>query len=127
MKILQLLIILFVLLFPFVGSAQSILGDWAMEGTTPEGEATTTKISFLEDGKMTVDFGNDGTIDVQSTYQLNGNQVSFRDTSEESPCYNKVGTYEFQIEGDTLTARVVDDPCDERRGDGEPGTMTRME
>lgn len=120
-------LILSLLLSPLFLSGQSIYGSWAMEGTTSDGETVTNTVSFMENGQMTVDFGSDGSVDVEAAFTLDGNQISISDSNEESPCYNKIGIYAFSIDGKTMTAEVVEDPCDERRGDGKAGTMTRVD
>ena len=119
---------LFIVLFlftPFLMTAQSIVGDWLMDGKTPDGHTIVNKVSFNADGTLTVDLGNDGSIDVNATYTVEGNKVSMDDTSKESPCYGTVGIYEIKIEGDKCTAKVVEDACAVRKGDGKPSIMTR--
>lgn len=110
---------------PVLLSAQSITGSWIMEGTTPDGVKVANKVSFGEDGVFTVDFGMDGSIDVNGTFTVDGGKISLSDSMEESPCYGKVGVYTFVVAGDEVTVQLVEDPCDARRGDGKPMTMKR--
>ncbi|WP_020570465.1 hypothetical protein [Neolewinella persica] len=109
--------IIFLLFAPFFLQAQDFLGSWTMSGTTPEGQTITNTIAFNADGTMTVDFGNDGKVDVNATYTHKGNQISVSDTSKESDCYGKLGVYSVTVSGDTFTAVLVSDPCDARRAD----------
>jgi len=108
---------------------QSIIGDWLVQGTTPTGTAYTNKISVKADGTIEVDFGNDGTINVVTTYTLDNvnDRISLLDTDENSPCYNIVGLYEFRIKGNTNTVRVVNDPCVTRSQGNEDLFLTRIE
>jgi hypothetical protein len=117
MKNTRFLPILFLLFTPFFLQAQDFVGSWTMSGTTPEGQTITNTITFKADGKLTVDFGSDGQVEVNATYTQKGNQVSFSDTSKESDCYGKVGVYNVSVSGDTFTAVLVSDPCDARRAD----------
>lgn len=112
-------------IIPFFMSAQSVVGSWLMEGTTESGAKITNKISFLASGDMTVDFANDGSIEVKATYTQTGDKVSITATSKEDPCSGTVGVYQVTIAGNTCTAKVVNDPCDARRGDGTPMVMTK--
>lgn len=96
-----------------------------MDGKTPDGQTVTNKVTFKADGALQVDFGNDGSVDVHSTYTLDGNKISMNDTTKESPCYGMKGIYEIKIEGDKCTFTVVEDACAVRKGDGKPGTMSR--
>lgn len=110
---------------PFFMSAQSVVGSWLMEGTTESGAKIMNKISFLASGDMTVDFANDGSIEVKATYTQTGDKVSITATSKEDPCSGTVGVYQVTVAGNTCTAKVVNDPCDARRGDGTPMVMTK--
>lgn len=109
--------ILFLLFTPFLAQAQDFLGSWALSGTTPEGKTITNTVTFKADGTMTVDFGSDGKIDVNSTYTHKNNRVSVSDTGNEGGCYGKVGVYDVTVAGDTFSAVLVSDPCEARRMD----------
>lgn len=119
----------FVFLCLFLGSqsltAQSMIGDWYVSGQMPDGTEVTHKITFKEGGTMTVDMGNDGTVDVNSTYTMDGYRISMSDTDEASPCKGKVGVYDLVIEKEKMVAKLVEDACDARRGDGKDMVMTR--
>jgi uncharacterized protein (TIGR03066 family) len=123
----QLVLIFVLFLFaPFFVSAQSIVGDWLMDAKTPDGQPSVMKVSFKADGKLKVDFGNDGSIDINGTYTLDGNKISLNDASTESPCYGKVGVYEMKVEGDKLKVKLIEDACEIRKGDGKPSEMRRV-
>lgn len=112
---------------PFFMSAQSVVGSWLMEGTTESGAKIMNKISFLANGDMTVDFANDGSIEVKASYTQAGDKVSINATVKEDPCYGTVGVYQVTMAGNTCTAKLVEDPCDARRGDGSPMIMTKVQ
>ena len=126
MKISKLVIAVFMLLTPFLVSAQSIVGDWLRNDITEAGVAVKSKISFKKDGKMLFDFANDGKVDVELVYTVKGNQFTVKVVTPNHPCGDTVGTWEFRIEGDTFYGKPIDEPCDLRRGDGKEGTMTRV-
>lgn len=117
MKITRFLPVFLLLCTPFFLGAQDFLGSWTMPGTTPEGESITNTITFNADGTMTVDFASDGTVDVKSTYTYADGKVSVSDSSSESPCYGKTGVYQVAVNGKSMTATLVSDPCEARRAD----------
>lgn len=102
------------LIVPMCLSAQDVTGNWAMSGTAPDGQAYNTTISFHADGTMTVDMGNDGSIDIQANYTLADSQMSISDLAEQSPCYGKTGVYSVSLDGDQMTVTLIDDPCEAR-------------
>ncbi|MEM8582683.1 MAG: hypothetical protein AAGF87_00370 [Bacteroidota bacterium] len=105
------------LIVPTCLCAQEVTGNWAMSGTAPDGQAYNTTISFHADGTMSVDMGNDGSIDIQANYTHADGQMSISDIAEQSPCYGKTGVYSISLNGDQMTVALVDDPCDARRID----------
>ena len=127
MKRSKLIIAVFTLFTPFFLSAQSVVGDWLMDAVAPDGSLVKNKLSIKDNGIMEIDFGNDGTVNVVTSYTVDGDKISLKDTSEDSPCYNVVGVYQFKIKGNTNTVRLVDDPCEARRGEGTEMLMTRIE
>lgn len=120
-------LILFSVLFLLGSSlaAQSMQGSWLMEGTTEDGAKITNKITFAADGSLTVDFANDGTVEVRAAYKQEGNKVTILAPAKEDPCHGTTGVYQVSIDGDVCTVNLVEDGCDMRRGDGKPGKMTR--
>lgn len=126
MKTHNFLFILFFLMTSFALSAQSMVGTWTYEATTPDGTAVTNTMTMNEDGTFTVDFASDGKPDVLGTYKIDGNQITISDTPAESPCYGKDGVYSFQTEGDTITITLIEDACEIRRSD-RPMILTRKQ
>jgi len=126
MKNTKFLFVAALLASPLFLNAQSFVGNWAFEGVDQAGNAATHTISFSTDGTLTVDFASDGTVDVESTYTMDGDIISFSDTSDKSPCYGKVGKYHMKVESDKIIASLVEDPCDARRGDGTDLIMTKQ-
>lgn len=118
--------VLALLLSPVFLFAQSIEGDWLLEGQNEAGETVFSKVSFLADGGMQIDFGNDGSLDISSTYTLENDQVTLIDQDEESPCFGVAGIYQVAISDTEMNVKLVEDPCDQRRGDGSPMSMRRL-
>jgi hypothetical protein len=113
------------LTLPFFLAAQDYVGSWNMPGMLEDGTKITNTVTMKADGTMTVDFGSDGAVDVNMTYTVTDGVISMTDHSKESPCHGTVGKYRIAVSGDTMTATLVDDPCDARRGDGSKMVMTR--
>ena len=111
---------------PFALPAQSMVGSWIYQDTTPDGTEVTNTMTMLEDGTFTVDFASDGKVEVLGTYAIDGSQITIRDTPEESPCYGKDGVYSFSLEGDVATITLIEDACEIRRRD-RPWTITRKQ
>lgn len=126
MKTYNLLFTMLFLMTSFALSAQSMVGTWTYQATTPDGTEVTNTMTMNEDGTFTVDFASDGKADVLGTYAIDGNQITISDTPEESPCYGKDGVYSFNIEGDTVTITLIEDACEIRRSD-RPMILTRKQ
>ncbi|MBK8967995.1 MAG: hypothetical protein IPM36_15280 [Lewinellaceae bacterium] len=124
MKMHHFLFILLLSMTPFALTAQSMVGSWTYQATTPDGAEVTNTMIMNEDGTFTVDFASDGKAEVLGTYTIEGSKITIRDTPEESPCYGKDGVYNFQLEGDALTITLIEDACEIRRRD-RPWTITR--
>lgn len=126
MKTHNFLVILLFLMISFDLSAQSMIGSWTYQGTTPDGTEVTNTMTMKEDGTFTVDFASDGKTDVLGAYTIDGSTITIKDTPKESPCYGKDGVYSFKLEGDTVTITLIEDACDIRRSD-RPWTLTRKQ
>ncbi|MEZ4939540.1 MAG: hypothetical protein R3D58_01660 [Saprospiraceae bacterium] len=124
MKMHHFLFILLLSMTPFALTAQSMVGSWTYQATTPDGAEVTNTMIMNEDGTFTIDFASDGKAEVLGTYTIEGSKITIRDTPEESPCYGKDGVYNFQLEGDALTITLIEDACEIRRRD-RPWTITR--
>ena len=77
-------------------------------------------------GKYMVDFGNDGTIEIEGVYELQETQMTIKDTGGERACLNQVGVYSFKVTTEDLIMTPISDPCEGRSG---PDAMqfTRMD
>lgn len=117
MQNLKLTLLFLFLAAPFFLTAQDYLGSWNMAGVAPDGTKVTNTVTMNADGTMTVDFGSDGTIEVRSTYSVSDGVVSMTDSSKESPCHGMTGKYRLAVSGNTMTAKLIEDPCDARRSD----------
>ena len=54
------LFILLLSMTPFALTAQSMVGSWTYQATTPDGAEVTNTMIMNEDGTFTVDFASDG-------------------------------------------------------------------
>lgn len=126
MKTHHFLFILLLFTTPFALSAQSMVGSWTYQDTTPDGTEVTNTMTMHEDGTFTVDFASDGKADVLGTYTIDGSKITISDTPKESPCHGKDGVYSFKLEGDTVTITLIEDACEIRRRD-RPWTITRKQ
>jgi tetratricopeptide (TPR) repeat protein len=66
-------------------------------------------IIFNENGKVEVDFNNDGTIDVISSFSIDNDVISFED-SEGAACPN-IGKYKFKKTEYYISFDLIEDEC----------------
>lgn len=106
------------LLFPlFVMSQSSIVGAWMTEIPNPEGVIIPVKLVISEDGSYTVDFGNDGTVEINGKYELNGDQITIWDVAGEMACLDAgKAVYKFAVDAEAFAMTRVTDPCEGRGG-----------
>ncbi len=96
----------------------TIAGSTLTTTVTPEeampdsGAHGNWEIMLADDGTFAV--RHDGTADVEGTYMIDGDRVTFTDTSGEFMCDPVTGVYRWSISGDQVTMSVVDDACDGR-------------
>jgi hypothetical protein len=109
------LVLFSLLLLPLLLKSQSIEGTWYMEDPTTPGTTELHKVSFLSNGSLHIDYGNNGTLDVRAIYKIKGSQFAVFDIPEDSPCYGQTGIYEFTIKENTATITLLTDPCESRR------------
>ncbi len=91
--------------FSTVGIVKTIEGEWVRIGATGP-----IALVFEQDGHVKVDFGNNGSIDVTSRYELNGTNISFVD--EEGAMCHEPGVYEIHQDDDYYLAfDLIKDNC----------------
>lgn len=86
---------------------QEVLGKWVRVG--PQGPMA---IILKEDGTAEGDFGNDGTIDVLSKYELVGDTISFSD--EGGAMCHETGQYKIFKNGYYIAFDLISDNCSGR-------------
>lgn len=90
-------------------------GTWKMTMEDPEGNEMVASVTFA-DGTYQGDFGMDGTIEVQGTYTIDGDQLTMQDDVEKTTaaaCEN-AGSYTVSIDGDAMSLSLVSDACEGR-------------
>lgn len=127
MKITQFVALAFLFCCPFMMSAQSILGSWSWEATTPEGKTVKNLLTFEKDGVYKLDIGWDSKTEIEGTYTYENGQVTISDTTE-GPCKGAKGVYAMKVEKTQVTATLISDDCAARRGDDpdRPLVMKRV-
>jgi len=88
-------------------SAQMV-GKW-----TKSVNGRTASINLLSDHTYQVEFAGDEGVDVTGSWMISGPQITFKD--EGGPYSSGTsGTYEFKLDGTTVTYKKVNDPVDGR-------------
>lgn len=112
---------------PFTAMAQhALVGDWTMQIPDDQGNAMTLKVTLKENGTYTVDFGADGTGEIEGKYTIDGNKITLEDTGGPNACPNQKGVYTFAITENINTMTRVSDACDGRGGPEGKMVFTRM-
>ncbi len=83
---------------------EDLLGKWVRIG--PQGPMA---LILKEDGTVQGDFGNDGTIDVLSRYELDGDMISFND--ESGAMCGEAGHYKILMDDYYLAFDLINDNC----------------
>ncbi len=109
---------LFTLLLCFVATTamgQSYVGDWSIETTMDDGTTVVAKLTITEGGSYSVDVGNDGSIEAEGKYTMNGSEMTVQDTGGTFACPSDAkGVYSIVVEGKTLMMERVSDDCESR-------------
>ena len=116
MKNLFHILIILVFCLPVSLSAQSIIGNWKAEVPGPDGNTVVFEVSMKADGTYTVDFGADGSAEINGKYEIDGKQMTIQDTGGEQACTGGKGVYNVENSGDKLTMTRVSDSCEGRGG-----------
>lgn len=122
MKAISRLLLLCVFIIPISLAAQSPVGKWKMTVPGQDGNPMTITVDIKGDGTYAVDFGGDGSVEVNGKYELSGDQMTIMDTDGPNACPGAKGVYKFAVNDSGMTMTVVNDPC-EGRG-GPEGVMT---
>ena len=111
------LVFAMLLFIPFFMMAQSPEGDWKITFPTQDGKTMDAKLS-MADGKYTVDFGLDGTFEVEGDYTVEGDQITIKDSKGEQACLEEdaIGIYSFKVDDKSFVMTRVSDPCTGRGG-----------
>lgn len=106
----------------FLASAQSVAGKWKFE--IPSDQGTMVLVADIKaDGTYTLDFGNDGNVEVNGTYTASGDQYTIKDSVGE--CTGK-GVYTMTATATTLTMTRISDECPDRGGPTGKMVATRL-
>lgn len=87
-----------------IDASKSLIGKWVRIGTSGP-----IAMEFKEGGIVEVDFGNDGSVDVSSTYQLSEQGVTFND--EEGAMCHEPGEYQLKLNEYYVSFDLVKDNC----------------
>lgn len=128
MKTLVKLFFAMILCLPLNLQAQSkaVAGDWKMEIQSEEGISIVVKASIKDDGTYTIDFGNDGQVEINGEYRLKGDHMVIKDVSGTLACTTGQGIYKYTVSATSLTMEKVKDDCENRGGPSGKMTMTKI-
>jgi hypothetical protein len=114
----------FILLMALLGSSLSLSAQ-SMEGTwrtqfMDQTEHYIVVIMEASDGQYTIDYGDDGQIDLEGRYLLKGQQVTLWDTGGDPqwmcPAEAK-GRYHIVSHAESLRLERIEDACPGRGGE----------
>lgn len=107
--------------------AQSeLVGTWNLTLSGENGESMMLKVKLSDDGTYTVDFGGDGTVEINGKYSLKDSQITLEDTSGEYACPASKGVYKYTVDETNLKLERISDTCEGRGGPTGIMAMTRM-
>ena len=94
-----------------------LVGDWKTMIPGDQGQMVPMKVSIKADGTYALDFGMDGTVDINGAYQRNGDDMTIWDVSGQTDC-DKKGVYKVAIasDGKSYSMTRVSDECQGRGG-----------
>lgn len=118
MKYLMQISLVFLFAFPLSLSAMDgLVGKWQMTVPTEDGSTMTVQVEMKSDGTYAVDFGVDGSAEVNGKYILDGDQVTIEDVSGPAACAGgQKGVYKVALDGDSMTMTRISDECENRGG-----------
>ena len=102
------------MLCPLLSFGQDYVGKWSMEVPDEAGNMTTIIGHIKADNTYALDFGADGSVEVNGKYEMKDGQMHIHDVSG-SECTG-VGVYKIKVEGSQLTMTRVSDACEGRGG-----------
>ena len=109
-----------------LAQSKSVAGDWKMEIQSEEGISVVIKASIKSDGTYTIDFGNDGKVEINGEYRLKGDHMIIKDVSGEFACTTGQGIYKYTVSGSALTMEKVKDDCANRGGPSGKMVMAKI-
>ena len=121
------LVLALILALPLTFFAQSVEGSWKITFPGPD-NTTMDAVLTLTGGNYTVDLGNDGSINVEGTYAIEGDQITVQDTKGDQACIgdNTAGKYTFTVDDKSFVMTKVNDPCEGRGGPEGKMAFTRI-
>jgi hypothetical protein len=81
-----------------------LVGKW-----TKSMNGRTASINLISDHTFQAEFAGDEAVDVTGSWVISGSQITFKDEGGVSSS-DTSGTYEFKLDGATVTFKKVDDP-----------------
>ena len=116
MKFVQRLIVLICCFMPIALMAQSVEGTWRTSLPTEDGGKMMLQVEMKADGTYAVDFGGDGTIEINGKYELSGGKMTIQDTGGPNACAGAKGVYSVQVTDKSMTMTRQSDECEGRGG-----------
>ncbi|GJM34345.1 MAG: hypothetical protein DHS20C18_33460 [Saprospiraceae bacterium] len=117
MKYVHSFLVLLCFALPLSLMAQSShVGDWQTKIPAEDGTMLALKVSLSADGTFAVDFGNNGTIEINGKYEVSDNQITIQDISGPNSCTTGKGVYKLDVSETTMTMTRISDGCEGRGG-----------
>lgn len=116
MKIITKNLLWLLLLFPITAFSQiSMIGEWTFEVPDENGNMIPVKLK-IDEKAYSVDWGMDGTAEVEGNYVLEGDQATIWDIKGENACPDVKGIYKVEVTDTSMTMTRVKDDCEGRGG-----------
>ncbi len=92
------------------------VGDWQTKIPLEDGTMLPLQVSLTAEGTFAVDFGIDGTIEINGKYSVTDGQITIQDIDGTRACTSGKGVYKLEVSETSMKMTRVSDDCEGRGG-----------